>query len=67
MLEAKRSRDGLAKTYRILIIKKREREREGGRERERERGGEREREREREGEREKRKINSRLVQGISQH
>jgi len=34
MLEAKRSRDGLAKTYRILIIKKRERER-GERERER--------------------------------
>jgi len=53
MSEAKRSRDGLAKAYRILITKEKEKK---------------ERERERESEtKKKRKINWRLVQGISQH
>jgi len=51
MSEAKRSRDGLAKAYRILITKEKEK---------------RERERESETKK-KRKINWRLVQGISQH
>jgi len=51
MSEAKRSRDGLAKAYRILITKEKEKK---------------ERERESETKK-KRKINWRLVQGISQH